>query len=594
MNTLRPGTAAAVLLLMLLLAGCKDLFHIKEPEKPKEYTVTFDAAGGSPESQTRTVTEGDSLGSSGMPSAPDRNGYSFNGWYTQADGGGSEFTAATPVTGNITVYAWWRLDTSIQYTVTFDAAGGSPATQTRTVTNGSSLGFPGMPSEPTMAAYIFDGWYTQTNGGGNEFTAAIPVNGNITVYAWWSLDTSIQYTVTFDAVGGSPATQTRTVTNGDSLGFSGMPSEPTMAAYIFGNWYTAANGGGSEFTAVTPITGDMTVYAWWKMPDTLSLADSLTWISNNAVEGGVYTIVLKNNETISPKPLSYGEKTVGITLAGGSTERTIDLNTIGSLFTVEDKVTLTLDNNVTLQGRSNYSSLVRVSSGGTLVMNTGSKISGNSTGPSDPPAGVSVIEGTFIMNGGTISGNSNGSSTNLTFPGGGVYIYNGTFIMNDGTISGNIASRGGGVCVNNGTFTMNGGTISGNAASSGGGVYTQDNGTFTMNGGTISDHAVSSYGGGVYVGGDGTFTMKNGTISGNTASNGGGVYVYYGGTFTKQPGSIIYGSNESDSTLKNTASGNYGHAVYVGSSPAKIRNTTAGPYIVLDSTKSGTEGGWEE
>jgi hypothetical protein len=67
------------------------------------------------------------------------------------------------------------------------------------------------------------------------------------------------------------------------------------------------------------------------------------------------------------------------------------------------------------------------------------------------------------------------------------------------------------------------------------------------------------------------------------------------GTFVKQTGGTIYGSNESNSALKNTATSgdNYGHAVYVSSSPAKIRNTTAGSGVPLDSTKDGTAGGWE-
>jgi autotransporter-associated beta strand protein len=41
---------------------------------------------------------------------------------------------------------------------------------------------------------------------------------------------------------------------------------------------------------------------------------------------------------------------------------------------------------------------------------------------------------------------------------------NGTFMMNGGEISGNTSSYGGGVYVNDGTFTMNGGEISGNTA----------------------------------------------------------------------------------------------------------------------------------
>jgi uncharacterized repeat protein (TIGR02543 family) len=558
---------------------------------------------------------------------------------------------------------------SDQYTVTFNADGGSPAVQTRTVMSGAPLGSSNMPSAPAKAGYVFGGWYTAAGGGGGEFTAGTPVTGNITVYARWNSDTSIQYTVTFDAAGGSPAVQTRMVTNGAPLGSSNMPSAPTKAAYIFDGWYTRSNGGGGEFTAATPVTGDITVYAWWKMPDTLSLADALTWISSNAVEGGAYTITLRNNETIPPKPLSYGGKTVNVILTGGTTERTIGLSTPGSLFAVGSGVTLTMDNNVTLVGRGdNTASLVRVDSGGTLVMNAGSKTSGNGNTSSSYSGGGVSVKGTFTMKGGTISGNTSSAS------GGGVYVNGGTFTMDGGTISGNTCSSGGGVYAG-GTFTMNGGTISGNTCSSGGGVYT--GGTFIMNGGTISENTsssssssyYSSSGGGVFVNGIfimnggtisgntssssssssssyysyysssgggvfvnvGTFTMNGGTISGNTSSSyssssssssGGGVCafggiftmsggtisgntssssssggggVYVSGGFTKQPGGIIYGSNESDSNLRNTATSgsDYGHAVYVASSPAKKRNFTAGQYITLDSTKPGTDGGWE-
>jgi hypothetical protein len=70
------------------------------------------------------------------------------------------------------------------------------------------------------------------------------------------------------------------------------------------------------------------------------------------------------------------------------------------------------------------------------------------------------------------------------------------------------------------------------------------------------------------------------------------VYVSGSGTFTKQSGGVIYGSNESNSALKNTATSgdNYGHAVYVSSSPTKKRNTTAGTGVTLNSS---TAGGWE-
>jgi hypothetical protein len=85
--------------------------------------------------------------------------------------------------------------------------------------------------------------------------------------------------------------------------------------------------------------------------------------------------------------------------------------------------------------------------------------------------------------------------------------------------------------------------------------------------------------------------MSGGTISGNTAYSGGGVYVS-SGTFTKSNAGTIYGS-DADNTLENYAAwgDSSGHAVYV--STTKKRNTTAGPGVTLDSSQSGSAGGWE-
>jgi hypothetical protein len=180
--------------------------------------------------------------------------------------------------------------------------------------------------------------------------------------------------------------------------------------------------------------------------------------------------------------------------------------------------------------------------------------------------GVFVPYGTFIMNGGTISGNTATSSSSFSqasIRGGGVYAKGGTFTMNGGTISGNTATststptsgnayantHGGGVAAAGSTFTMNGGTISDNTATAigigigigtsidawGGGVYGH---TFTMNGGTISGNTtVSPYyaqGGGVFS--YEAFTMNGGAISGNTATAGGGVFSY--DMFTMNGGTI--------------------------------------------------------
>jgi hypothetical protein len=221
-----------------------------------------------------------------------------------------------------------------------------------------------------------------------------------------------------------------------------------------------------------------------EVPGDLSLDDALAWLSTHVEAGGAYTITLRDDETIAPKMLSYSGKTVIIILTGGTTEKIVSLSTTGALFTVGNGVTLTLNNNVTLRGRSdNTTSLVWVNSGGRLVMNAGSKVTGNSSSSYSYGGGVYVNSGTFTMNGGTISGNS---AANY---GGGVYVDNGgTFTMSGGTISGNSASwAGGGVYAGGGTFIKH----------TGGVIYGLDESNIALRNvaGTIAGHVVyvSSY-----------------------------------------------------------------------------------------------------
>jgi uncharacterized repeat protein (TIGR02543 family) len=210
-----------------------------------KYKVTFDARGGTSTSPI-TVNHGDTIT---LPSEPTRIGYTFIGWYTAANGGGSPFTASTEVMGDITVYAKWTIN---NYEVTFDAQGGT-STSSITVNHGDTIA---LPSEPTRTGYDFDGWYTAANGGGYQFTASTPVTADITIYAKWTINI---YTVTFDARGG---TSTAPITAEYEATIT-LPSVPTRTDYIFDGWFTEQNGGGSPFTDSIPVTADITVYAQW-------------------------------------------------------------------------------------------------------------------------------------------------------------------------------------------------------------------------------------------------------------------------------------------------------------------------------------------
>lgn len=180
-------------------------------------------------------------------------------------------------------------------------------------------------------------------------------------------------------------------------------------------------------------------------------------------------------------------------------------------------------------------------SGTTLFVDSGSFIlcdcgsGGTITGGGTSASAVKVNDGSFIMNGGTITGNGGGvrvESTNSSA----------SFIMNGGSITENacVGSTSnyilcGGVLVAGGSFTMNGGSITGNTATgsiattASGGVLVHSGGNFTMTGGEITNNqcmvdkflSVSDFAGGVRVSStlsDGTFTVSgDAVISGNTA-----------------------------------------------------------------------------
>lgn len=69
-----------------------------------------------------------------------------------------------------------------------------------------------------------------------------------------------EVSVTFDANGGTPASQAVTTTGG--VVGDAFPDKPTREGCTFGGWFTSATGG-SEVTKDTPFTKDTVVYAHW-------------------------------------------------------------------------------------------------------------------------------------------------------------------------------------------------------------------------------------------------------------------------------------------------------------------------------------------
>ena len=301
------------------------------------------------------------------------------------------------------------------------------------------------------------------------------------------------------------------------------------------------------------------------------LIDALDVITGN----GSYTIKISANQMLAPYSFPSFSSTSDITLEADSNSVTVELSPInGSLFTVESNLTLILGSGVILKGRmDNDSPLIKVNSGGQLIMNYGSIITGNNNTSANGGA-VYIYGGDFTMNdGAVISGNKAYMGSGAVSVG-----FNGTFTMEGGVISGNKAYSGGGVTVGdgyNGSFIMkNNAVISGNAAEYDGGGLVIQNGTFTIEGGTISGNIAGERGGGIYLSNAATFVMEGGIITGNTAgAYGGGVHVTspsIGGntTFIIQSPAVnsdINGNTDSDNVTPN---------VYLGEHNGQLNYTT--------------------
>ena len=190
-----------------------------------------------------------------MPDPPSKDHYTFASWNKKADGTGTTFDGSTTVTGDITVHAIWSPN---PYTVTFNNQDDSVFTTISPVFYGTTVG--ALPlTQPTYSGYNFGGWYTGKNGTGFEFTILTLVTDNITVYPKWD---SYSYTVTYSSEGGS-AVDPKTVNSPDTT-VGALPTPPTKTGNTFASWNTVAGGvGGSEFTASTPVTANITVHAIW-------------------------------------------------------------------------------------------------------------------------------------------------------------------------------------------------------------------------------------------------------------------------------------------------------------------------------------------
>ena len=236
----------------------------------KDVTVSPKAGATIAEAQKPTV--GTSSDDFEIPA-----GYTFGGWFTQANGGdeivfddGTNTSSATDVSSITDVYAHWVQNVTVTFHENY---GQTENTTNKTISAGSSLKSSDIPTF-TRADYAFKEWNTKADGSGTTYSntqlQAETISSNTDYYAMWTPENPDNaVTLTFSPTGCdaqvTPASMT--VVRGDTIYAYQMPTptktSATGDAYTFNGWYGAASESDTTDKAPFTLTDNKTVYAHW-------------------------------------------------------------------------------------------------------------------------------------------------------------------------------------------------------------------------------------------------------------------------------------------------------------------------------------------
>ena len=233
--------------------------NARGPAYVTKYTVTYHANNGSGWSDTQSKTWGSSVNL--YTTSWTKEGHVFLEWNTAADGSGTGYAAEEPYTAeaDLTVYAIWAPN---GFTVSYDANGGTGATESQVKTHGADLTLRANGFTPPAGKHFLE-WNTAPDGSGTAYEAGgtYTANAAVTLYAVWAPDT---YAVSFDgngADGGSQSSLTKTFGRRLVLPSCGF----TRSGYAFAQWNTAPDAAGTGYAAggYYETNAPATLYAIW-------------------------------------------------------------------------------------------------------------------------------------------------------------------------------------------------------------------------------------------------------------------------------------------------------------------------------------------
>ena len=302
-----------------------------------KYQVKYNANGGEGTMENQEVLYGETVDLT--PCSFTYAGRTFNGWNSEEDGSGINYTDGGSITNLteeddtvINLYAQWQINV---FTVSYNANGGQGVMTNQLFTYDieqklATLGF-------SRNGYTFAGWNTAQDGTGTTYTADQKVKNlsdenqaTVTLYAMWN---GINYFVAFNPNGGTGEMANQSFIYGTSQELT--ENTFTKASYVFDKWNTAPDGSGTDYSekqSVNNLTATVneviTLYAQWKTANLVVTFDANGGEGTMATQTFTYGVA----QTISPNTFTRN----GYTFVGWNTER----NGSGTSLTNEQEVTL--------------------------------------------------------------------------------------------------------------------------------------------------------------------------------------------------------------------------------------------------------------
>lgn len=239
------------------------------------------------------VTEGSKAT---LPADPVVEGYTFGGWYTEQNGAGTQFTAKTGITGDITVYAKLTAKT---YQISYNANTTDTVTNMPTANQDKTHGLAVQldTAKPTRDGYTFLGWGTTATATAASYQPGdmYSVDQDITLYAVWQQKT---YTITFSSGEGYTLHSghgSMTVADGDNFDFNLIvdPAYAQNAPEVWTN--TTGVGTGSKLT--NPVAYTNPVDGSKQYHYTLTNVKADTAVNVKVTANATYTVTFMTNGT---------------------------------------------------------------------------------------------------------------------------------------------------------------------------------------------------------------------------------------------------------------------------------------------------------